>query len=144
MGVLPDRLADRGVVDDREQPGQVVGQHLVIQHLVAVVQLLQVHVLGQVAGLSLQLAARAPGLLLQGQVRGRQPPGQARRLAFSLRERHPAVEKRIIKDSRNAVLVLGHGVAPSCVHAQAPRGCLRLRMGATKPRWPARPPSSVG
>ena len=48
VGVLLDRLADRRVVDDRQHLGEVVPQHLVVQHLVAVVQLLHVHVLGQI------------------------------------------------------------------------------------------------
>jgi hypothetical protein len=53
VGVLLDSVADSGVVDDRQQLGEVVGQYPVVQGLVAVVQLLEVDVLGQVAGLPL-------------------------------------------------------------------------------------------
>src|SRR5215467_11912672 len=42
-----DRVTDRGVVHDRQQLDQVVGQDLVVQHLVPVVEPPQVYVLGQ-------------------------------------------------------------------------------------------------
>jgi hypothetical protein len=51
----------------REQLGQVIGQHPVVQHLVAVVQLFQIHVLGQVTALGLQLLIDPPRLLLESQ-----------------------------------------------------------------------------
>ncbi len=113
VGVPLDRVADRGVIHDRQQLGQVIGQHLVVQHLVAVVQLLQVHVLGQVGRLPPQLLIDAPRLLLQGQHRRRQPPGQAEGLPFLLGERHPAVDERIVqggRDGRGVSSVLGHGI----------------------------------
>ena len=79
----------------------MVLQHLVVQHLVAVVQLFQVDVLGQVAALRLQLPVGTLGLLLQRENRGRKAPGQAQSLAFRLRERYAAVTKRVIQDGRD-------------------------------------------
>ena len=51
-------------------------------------------------GLGLQLLPGPPGLLLQGQDPGRQPPGQAQRLPLGLRERHPAVAQRVVQHGR--------------------------------------------
>jgi hypothetical protein len=93
-------VPDRGVVDDGQQFGQVVQQHPVVQHLVAIVQLFHVHVLGEVVTLRLQLPPGPPGLLLQGQHPGRQPPGQAQRVPLGRRERHPAVAQRVVQDGR--------------------------------------------
>jgi hypothetical protein len=41
IGVALDRRPDRGVIDHRQQFGQMLGEHLEIQHLVAVVYLLE-------------------------------------------------------------------------------------------------------
>jgi hypothetical protein len=78
----------------------VVQQHPVVQHLVAVVQLFQIHVLGQVIALGLQLLPDPLGLPLQGQHPGRQPPGQAQRVPLSQRERHPAVVQGVVQHDR--------------------------------------------
>ena len=63
---LLDGLADRGVVDDRQQLGEVVGEHPVVEDLVAVVELVEEDVLVQVRGLGGQLCVSSRGLLVQG------------------------------------------------------------------------------
>jgi hypothetical protein len=65
-------VADRRAVHDGQKLGQVIGQHRVVEHLVAVVQLLHVDVLGQVTGMCPQLLVGPLGLL-QWQDSRRQP-----------------------------------------------------------------------
>ena len=92
-----DGIADHRIVDDGKQLGQVIEQYLEVQHLVAVVQLLHVDVLRQVAALDLQLPVGTLSLLVQRQHRGRQAPGQAQDLAFGRGERHSAVAERSLR-----------------------------------------------
>src|SRR5690349_2002245 len=82
-----------------------------VQGLVVVVQVLKIHVLGQVAALLLQLTVGPVRLLLQRQHRGRQAPGQTKGLPFRRAERHPAVEHRIVQNPR-----YGRGRRGASVH----------------------------
>ncbi len=117
VGVLLDRLPDGRVVDDRQQLGQMVGQHPVVENLIAVVQLLQVYVLGQVAAQVSQLLISPPRLLFQRQNRGRQPPGQPASLPLRVGERDPPVGHRVGQHAgraRRAPCLLTHGSCPFC------------------------------
>jgi len=82
VAVSLDGLADRGCVDDGQQLAEVVGQHPVIEHLVAVVQRGQVDVLVEGAGLLRALPVGTLGLLIQGQDPGWQQAGQSQRGAL--------------------------------------------------------------
>jgi hypothetical protein len=95
MAVLPDRLPDRGRVDDRHELGQVLDQQPVEERLVAVVQFTQVHVLGQNAGLFGQLAAHPQQLLVDGLHPLRQQTHQAQFLALGVGECRLLVEPRV-------------------------------------------------
>lgn len=59
VAVLLDRGAHCRCVDDRQHLGEVVGDQPKEQHLVAVVQRAQVHVLREVTGLCAELGVRA-------------------------------------------------------------------------------------
>ena len=100
VGVPLDRVADRRVVDNWQQLRQMLGQHPVVQGLVAVVQLFQVDILGQVTGLPLQLLVDAQRLLLQRQHRRRQPPGQPEGRPLGAAEGRSAIADRILQNAR--------------------------------------------
>jgi hypothetical protein len=99
-----DRVPDHRVVDHRQQFREVVKEHLEVQHFVAAVQLLQVHVLGQLAVLRLELLVGALGLLVEGENGRRKPAGQAQGLALRFGECHPTVTERVGKDLSRARL----------------------------------------
>lgn len=82
-----DRLPDRWRVDDRQHLVQVAGQQPVKQDLVAVVQRVQGDVTGQVVGLAPVLRVNARDLVVQGEVGGRDQPGQAKVAALAVAER---------------------------------------------------------
>jgi hypothetical protein len=77
---LQTRLADRRVVDDRQEPGRVGHQHLVEERFVSVEQLDQVDVPFEVGRLLAELLQGAPHLGFFGVHRGGQEPGQAQRV----------------------------------------------------------------
>ena len=85
MPELQARLADRRIVDDRQEPGRVGHQHLVEERLVGVEQLDQVDVPFEVGGLLAELLQGALHLGLFGVHGGGQEPGQAQRLPLGLR-----------------------------------------------------------
>ena len=76
VAVALDRLADGRGVDDGQHLGQVVAEQLEEQHLVAVVQRREEHVLGQVARLLEVLPVGAVGLLVDRQHPRRQQTHQ--------------------------------------------------------------------
>jgi hypothetical protein len=76
----------------------VVKEHLEVQHLVAVVQLLHVHVLRQVTVLRLELLIGAFRLLIEAENARRKPAGQAQRTVLRFGECHPVVTERVGKD----------------------------------------------
>ena len=80
VAVALDRLADGRRVDDREHLRQVVAEQPVEEHLVAVVQLAEEDVLGQVRRLAEVLAVGAADLLFQRHDSRRQHADQAERL----------------------------------------------------------------
>ena len=65
--VLLDGVPDGGVVDDGQQFGEVFGEHLEVEHLVAVVDLFQRQVAGEVVGEPLKLRPQPFCLCLQRQ-----------------------------------------------------------------------------
>jgi hypothetical protein len=67
LGEALDRLANGGGVHHRHQLGQMLGQYLEIQDLVAGVELIEKHIVGQIRWRALQLSPHPCGLLLQGQ-----------------------------------------------------------------------------
>ena len=67
MGVVHDRVPDRGVVHDGQQLGKMLCEQLEVQGLVLVVQLLQIDVLSHVGALVLQLSVSALRLLIERQ-----------------------------------------------------------------------------
>ncbi len=104
LAVVPaplfDRVADGRVVDHGQQLGEVVGEQPEEQHLVAVVQLVQVDVALQVGGEPAQLEVRAVRLLVQGLHRGREPAGQAEACPLVEGERGPPVGQGVGDDGR--------------------------------------------
>ncbi len=100
MAVRLDRLAHGRVVDDRQQLGEVIGEQPVVKDLVAVVQLLQMNVRGQIVGLAAQLLVRAPRLLVQREHRVGQSADEAEAVAFGGGEGGSAVGQRIVHDPR--------------------------------------------
>lgn len=76
VGEALDCLANGGRVHHRHQFGQMVGQHLEVQHLVAVVQLFEKQVAAQIGGQALQLMPYAFGLLVEREHGRRKPAGQ--------------------------------------------------------------------
>ena len=108
---LPNGLPHGGVVDDREQLGQVVGQETVVEHLVAVVELVEEDVLVQVGGKGAQLGVGAGGLLVQG-LHGRgEAADQAQATALLEREGGTAVGQGVGNDGRLGAHVLSRGGA---------------------------------
>ena len=73
----------------------MVGEDLVVEHLVAVVQLVEVDVPVQVAVEAVQLGVAAGGLLVEGLDGDRQPADEAESLAVLHRERGAAVGQGI-------------------------------------------------
>ena len=98
LAELLDGLAHRGRVDDRQHLPQVLGQHVVVQHLVAVAQLGEQHVLAQVGGLPVVLGEDPGGLLGQRHPGRRDQPGDAQRVALGLGERGALVDPRVGQD----------------------------------------------
>ena len=62
---LLDGLTDRGIVDDRQQLGEMVGEHPVVEDLITVVELVEEDVLVQVRGLGGQLCVGPNRLLVK-------------------------------------------------------------------------------
>lgn len=94
VGVLLDGITDGWVVHNGQELGEVLGEHLEVQNLVAVVHLLQQEVAGEIIGKPLQLRPEALRLLLQCQDRRRQSPGQAECLPFGFGEPSALVDCR--------------------------------------------------
>jgi hypothetical protein len=67
LGEALDRLANGWGVDHGHQLGQMLGQHLEIQSLVAGAELIEEHIAGRIRWHALQLSPHPGGLLLQGQ-----------------------------------------------------------------------------
>ena len=102
-----DGLPDGGGVDHREHLGQVTGQQLVVQDLVAVPQVGQQHPLAQVAALGLVLGVDPAQLALQGGHPGGQQPGEAQRFPLRQGERGAAVDAAGAEDCGAADVDLG-------------------------------------
>ena len=79
----------------------MIGEHAVIQHFVPVVQLLQVHVLGQVVALPEHLLVGALGLLIKRLHGRRQTPGEPESVTFLLGEGRPLIVDRVLELGRN-------------------------------------------
>jgi hypothetical protein len=92
-------LADRRVVDDRQETRRVGHQHLVEERLGGVEQLDQVDVAFQVGGLLAELLRRAPDLGLLATHRGGQEPGQAQGVALGLGKGGGLVEPRVAQQA---------------------------------------------
>ncbi len=102
-------------VDDGQQFGQVLGENLEVQGFVAVVQLFQIDVLGQVGALHLHLLVGTPSLLVQGEHSGGQAPGETEGLAFLRYEGHSTIAQRVQQDAggrRGPRVPLGHRILP--------------------------------
>ena len=100
-----DGLPHRRVVDDGQQLLEVVDQQPVVEHLVAVVQLVEEDVAGQVGGVGTQLAVGAVGLLTEGFHRRRQPADQSQLSSLLQGEGRAAVGERVGHDGG----FVGHG-----------------------------------
>src|SRR6476659_7438552 len=79
-------------VHHRHQLAQLLGQHLEVQDLVAVVQLIERHIAGQIRWHALQLSPYPFGLLIQGQHSWREPAGQAQLGALLVSEPDSTIE----------------------------------------------------
>jgi hypothetical protein len=90
--VVLDRGPHCRVIDHRQQFGQMLGEHLEIQHLIAVVHLFEQQVTGQITRQTLQLLPQALRLTLQRQDRRRKPAGQTQGASLPGIESGPAVE----------------------------------------------------
>ena len=99
-GPLLDGFANGRVVDDGKQLGDVVDDDLVVEDLVAVVELFQVDVLVEVVLQAPQLLVHAGGLLVQSLHRGGKPSHDAEAGAFRGGERGSPVRQRISGDLR--------------------------------------------
>ena len=76
MGVALDGVAHGRVVHDGQQLCEMVDEDPEVERLVAVVQLLEIDVLGEIRLLSMQLFVRPGGLAIEGEDSGRQATGQ--------------------------------------------------------------------
>ena len=95
VAVAFDRLAHGRGVDDRQHLLDVIGEQPIEEHLVAVPQIRQVHVLGQIVGLAAILSVNSPYLALQcGHTAGQQTL-QAQRPPLVQCERRTPVEHGI-------------------------------------------------
>jgi len=91
--------ADRRSVHERCDLCDVVGEHAVVQRLVAVVQLLQVHILRDVVvAESAQVEHDAVGLLLQGLHPWRHEATQVESVTLRIVHRHALVPQRVVKN----------------------------------------------
>ena len=93
-----DGLTDGRVVNDGQHFHQVIGQQPVVEHLVSVVQLVQVDVLLDVAFIAGILAVGTRGLLLQRLHGHRQPAGQSIPGTLFQGEGRALVGERILQD----------------------------------------------
>jgi hypothetical protein len=75
-GELLDRFPDRRGVGHRHQLGQMLGEHLEIQHLMAVMQLIQKQAAPQICWDALQLLPHPRCLLVQSEHPRGEPAGQ--------------------------------------------------------------------
>ena len=73
----------------------MIGQQAVVEHLVSVVQLLEVHVLGQVVRLLVQLGVGPLSLLIQREDCRGQSTNKTQSFPLILAERHTAICERI-------------------------------------------------
>ena len=76
-GELLDRFPHRRGVDHRHQLGEMLGEHLEIQHLMAVMQLIQKQVAPQICWDALQLPPHPRCLLVQSKHPRGEPAGSA-------------------------------------------------------------------
>ena len=77
IGILLDGGPDGWVVDDRQQFAQVLGEHLEIQHLVAVVHLFEQQITSQIGRQALQLLPQPLCLVFEREDRRGKPACQA-------------------------------------------------------------------
>ena len=124
VAVPLDRLADRRGVDDRQHVPQVLRQQPVEQDLVAVAQVGQVHVLGQLVRLPLVLGMDPADLPVDRRHPVGQQADQPERPPLLGRERGPPVEHRRPQDREPAgphpqhrPLGRGHELVRSLAHA---------------------------
>ena len=82
-------------VNDRQHFPQVLGEHVVEEHLVAVVHLGEQHIPGKIGRLAGVLGEYPGGLLLQGQQPGRDQAGDAQRTALGVAEGGALVQPRV-------------------------------------------------
>jgi hypothetical protein len=94
VGEALNGLADRGRVDHRHQLGQVLFEHLVVEQLVSVMQLLEEQVSAEIGCHALQLVPHPVGLLCQRKHRGRKPAGQPEPPSLFTSEADTTVETR--------------------------------------------------
>jgi hypothetical protein len=141
VAVPLDRLTHGRVVHDRQQLGEVVAEQPEVEDLIAVVELLQVHVLGHVVRLGPQLLPCPSRLELQGQHPGRQHPDQAVPFPLLLGEGDTLVARRV-REQRTATrspAPVDHGIS-----SRRPR---RLPSGLVRhlaPRYPSDPDTRDG
>ena len=133
VAVALDRLADRRRVDDRQHLAQVLRQQPVEQDLVAVSEVGQVHVPGQVVRLPLVLRVDPAELPVDGRHPLGQQPDQPERPPLIGCERGPPVEHRRAEHREPAgphpqhrPIGRGHELVRSLGHAASPsRACGR-------------------
>ena len=95
---LLDGLTDRGIVDDRQQLGEMVGEHPVVEDLVTVVELVEEDVLVQVRGLGGQLCVGPSRLLVKGLDGGGEAADESEPTPFLLGESGAAVGQGVGDD----------------------------------------------
>lgn len=102
---LLDRVADSGVVHDRQQFGEVVGEESVLEDLVAFVQRIEPEVLRKVGGLTAELGI-APGSLLVESLDGCwKAANEAEGVTFLSGEGGAAIAGRVVEDLLGGVHV---------------------------------------
>jgi hypothetical protein len=89
VGEALNGLTDCGRVDHRHQLGQVVLEHLVVQQLVPLVQLLKEQVTTQIRCQALQLVPHPVGLFVEREHRRWKPAGEPQPSPLLVREAHP-------------------------------------------------------
>ena len=95
---LLDRLADGRVINNWQHFREMIGQELVVEHLVAVVQLVEKNVFLHVLLVGRELAIGACRLLVEGFHGDGQSAGEAIFCTFICRERGAFVGQRVLHD----------------------------------------------
>ena len=95
---LLDRFADGRVINNRQHFREMIGQELVVEHLVAVVQLVEKNVFLHVLLVGRELAIGARCLLVEGFHGDGQSAGEAIFCTFIDRERGAFVGQRVLHD----------------------------------------------